>query len=102
MYHDERPDTAIFEAFDDHVAKDPAIGERNLMRAILRTAFEDLNKRGEVYRLARHFILSEESSYVYSFRNICYTLNLCPVTIRTRLGLHKNAPQDSNSDRLAA
>ena len=95
---DDKADTAIFSAFEDHVSKDPAIGERNLMRAILRTAFEDLNKRGEPYRMARLFLLSEDVSYVYSFRSICSVLALCPHTIRTRLGLFK----PSDSERLAA
>ena len=95
---DDKADTAIFSAFEDHVSKDPAIGERNLMRAILRTAFEDLNKRGEPYRMARLFLLSEDSSYVYSFRNMCAVLSLCPHTIRARLGLFKS----SDSERLAA
>jgi len=94
----DKADTAIFSAFEDHVSKDPALGERNLMRAILRTAFEDLNKRGEVYRMARMFLLSEDVTYVYSFRNICSILSLCPHTIRTRLGLFKS----SDSERLAA
>ncbi len=94
----DKADTAIFSAFEDHVSKDPALGERNLMRAILRTAFEDLNKRGEPYRLARMFLLSEDITYVYSFRSICAVLNLCPHTIRTRLALYKS----SDSERLAA
>ena len=95
---DDKADTAIFSAFEDHVSKDPALGERNLMRAILRTAFEDLNRRGEAYRMARMFLLSEDVAYVYSFRSICTVLSLCPHTIRTRLGLFKS----SDSERMAA
>jgi hypothetical protein len=98
MQTEDKADSAIYSAFEDHVNKDPALGERNLMRAILRTAFEDLTKRGEAYRLARMFLISEDTTYVYSFRSICNSLNLCPVTIRARLGLHKS----SDHDRMAA
>lgn len=94
----DKADTAIYSAFDDHVGKDPTIGERNLMRAVLRTAFEDLNKRGESYRMARLYLLSEDSSYVYSFKYICSVLGLCPHTIRTRLRLFKSP----DSEKLAA
>jgi hypothetical protein len=93
-----RADTAVETAFDDHVQRDPAIAERNLMRAILRTAFEDIKKRGESYRLARQFFLSNDEFYLFSFKSICYHLNLCPHTIRNRLRLIR----DSELERMAA
>ncbi len=93
-----RADSAIYTAFDDFLGKDPAVAERNLMRAILRTAFEDIRKRGDAYRHARSYILSNDDRYIYSFRCICYHLNLCPLTIRSRLGLLK----EHEMERLAA
>lgn len=94
----ELADTAIYSAFDDFLVKDPAIAERNLMRAILRTAFEDIRKRGEAYRQARQYVLSNDEQYLYSFKSICNHLSLCPQTIRARLGLTK----EHEPDRLAA
>lgn len=82
-----RADTAIYVAHDDFVKRDSAEPERNLMRAILRSAMEDMRKRGEAYRDARRYFMSNEDFYVYSFLSICYHLDLCPRTIRTVLGL---------------
>lgn len=81
-------DKAIYAAFDDVLPTDSAISEKNLMRAVLQTALEDIRKRGELYRQARLYLLCEEDYYLYSFLSICYHLNLCPKTIRSRLGLH--------------
>ena len=91
-----KAETAVETAFEDHIQRDPALAERNLMRAILQTAFEDIRKRGEPYRLARQYVLSNDECYLYSFKSICYHLNLCPHTIRIRLGLLKEP------ERLAA
>lgn len=82
-----RADTAIFVAHDDFVKRDSAEPERNLMRAILRSAMEDMRKQGESYRDARRYFTSNDDFYVYSFLSICYHLDLCPRTIRTVLGL---------------
>ena len=82
-----KADSAIHTAFEDVQHRDTAIGERNLMRAILRTAFEDLRKRGDAYRQARHYLLSDDEFYLYSFMSICNHLRICPFTVRRRLGL---------------
>lgn len=92
-----RADSAIFTAYDDFTPRDSAIAEKNLMRAILRTAFEDMKKRGEPYRQARHYFQSNDILYIYSFLNVCYHLSLCPKTIRTRLGIG-----DNREERMAA
>jgi len=93
-----KAETAVETAYDDFIQRDPAIAERNLMRAILQTAFEDVRKRGDQYRLARQYLLSNDDSYLYSFRCICYHLNLCPHTIRMRLGILR----ENEAARLAA
>ena len=99
-------ETAIYVAFDDHQAKDTAEGERNLMRAILRSAMEDIRKCGEPQREARRYFLSEEEGYLYSFLSVCYHLNLCPRTIRTLLGItedlrFRNRLESENSVQAA-
>lgn len=80
-------DVALESAFDDHQIRDTASAERNLMRAILRSAMDDLSKRGEPQRQARTFFLSEDDYYLYSFPSICSHLGLCAKTIRNRLGI---------------
>ncbi|MCB0322404.1 MAG: hypothetical protein KDD69_02490 [Bdellovibrionales bacterium] len=85
-------ETAIYAAYDDHRHRDPAEAERNLMRAVLRTAMEDIRKRGEPYRDARRYFLSTDELYAFSFLNVCYHLDLCPRTIRTVVGLTERSP----------
>ena len=82
-----KPETAIFIAHEDFSKRDIAEPEKNLMRAILRSAMEDIRKRGELYRDARRFFMSGDEFYVYSFLCICQHLDLCPRTIRTIMGL---------------
>ena len=80
-------DSAIYTAYDDHKQKDPAEAERNLMRAVLRSAMDDYRRRGEAHRDARRYFLSEYEQYLYSFLSVCHHLELCPKTIRTIVGL---------------
>lgn len=80
-------DSAVHVAYEDHVGHDPATPERNLMRAILKIAMDDLQKSGELYRDARAYVLSDDDHYLYSFLSICSHLNVCPHTIRKICGL---------------
>lgn len=82
-----KADSAIYTAFDDYTHRDPAESERNLMRAILRGALEDIRKRGEPYRDARRYLMAREEAYLFSFESVCQHLNLCPKSIRFVLGL---------------
>lgn len=82
-----KADTAIYTAFEDHQTRDTALGEKGLMQAILRSAMDDLQKRGDVHRQARFFFLSNDDQYLYSFLSICGHLGLCAKTIREKLGL---------------
>lgn len=85
-----KEDTAIFIAHDDHVSRDIAESEKNLMRAILRTAMDDLRKRGEAHRDARRYFLGTDDFYLYSFRSVCNHLQLCPKTVLTIVGLRED------------
>ena len=82
-----REDTAIYTAYDDHKETDIAEPERNLMRAILKSAMDDMSKRGEALRDALLFFNNPDDSYLFSFRSICNHLDLCPLTIRFLVGL---------------
>ncbi len=90
-------ESAIETAFDDHVGYDVSEPERNLMRAVLRSAMEDVKKNGEAHRDAMRFLNSDDDGYLYSFASICNHLGICPRTIRRVLGLRS----DSN-ERIAA
>jgi hypothetical protein len=89
-----RPETAIFVAHEDFNKRDVAEAEKNLMRAILQTAMEDIRKKGEVYRDARRYFSSKDDFYLYSFLSICYHLDLCPRTIRTVIGLNEDRERE--------
>ena len=91
----KHPDTAIYTAFDDYQPRDTAQSERNLIRAVLLLAMDDIKKTGEVQRDARRFFASNNIVYPYSFLNICFSLNLCPRTIRTIIGLDREPISES-------
>lgn len=101
MANQKSSDVAIYTAYEDHKASDIAEPEKNLMRAVLRTAMEDIRKRGEPYREARRYLLSNDDFYLYSFLSVCHHLNLCPRTVRTIVGLTTGADL-SNPDEMAA
>ena len=82
-----KPDTAIYTAYDDHTPQDAADAEKNLMRAILTSAMQDIKKRGEAYRDARRYLSSGDDSYLYSFESICRHLDLCSATLRELCGV---------------
>ncbi len=86
-------ETAIYVAHDDFTKRDVAEAERNLMRAVLQTAMEDIRKKGEAYRDARRYFGSRDDFYLYSFLSVCYHLELCPRTIQTVVGLTSESAQ---------
>ena len=90
-------ETAIYTAYDDHQGKDSAEAEKNLMRAILQSAMEDIRKRGEPYRDARRYFLSRDDYYLFSFLSVCHHLDLCPRTIRTLIGLSNGGQIERSS-----
>jgi hypothetical protein len=95
-------DTAIYTAYDDFQGIDSAEAEKNLMRAILKSAMDDIRKHGEAAREALHYFLSEEDYYLYSFLSVCRHLGLCHKTIRTVVGLLDPETPAEKSGELVA
>ena len=95
-------DTAIYTAYDDFQGLDSAEAEKNLMRAILKSAMDDIRKHGEASREALNYFLSEEDFYLYSFLSVCRHLGLCHRTIRTVVGLFDSDFQRENGSELVA
>ena len=91
-----RDDTAIYTAYDDHKELDLAEPERNLMRAILKSAMDDMTKKGEALRDAMLFFNNPDDSYLFSFKSICSHLDLCPLTIRFLVGLPSKKKNNLN------
>ena len=80
-------ETAIHSAYDEYKAFDISEPEKNLMRAILRGALDDVEKRGISHKEAWNYIMDNDDSYLYSFISICNHLGICPQRIRNTLGL---------------
>ncbi len=85
-----RAETAIFIGFEEYLPIDPSEPEKNLMAAVLKSAFDDLKREGLPKREARDYFLSNDTRYIYSFINVCLHLGLCSKTIRALMGLNQN------------
>lgn len=85
----EDRNTAIFIAYEDHQETELAVPERELLRAILRSALLDVRraKSAEELRKAKIYLLDGDEDYIFSFRSICQFLNLVPERIIEALGL---------------
>ena len=92
-------DTAIYIAYDDHQAFDPARPERELLRAVLMSALSDVKKSGGIHEEARQFFLSEEDDYIFSFRSICFFLNVDPSKILVLTGLSEEEIKEQENSR---
>lgn len=84
----EKKNTAIYVAYEDEEGFDPALPERNLLRAILLAAMSDAQDGGKGARQAVQFFSSLDEDYIFSFRSICNHLELDPSTILKVVGLY--------------
>jgi len=94
----EKANTEIYVAYDDYVPFDPATPERNLLRAILMSAMNDVKKTGEVRRQAREFFLRPEDDYIFSFHSICSFLEVDAKSILLVTGLAEEASQEREEE----
>ena len=96
MSKDKRTDAAaIHTAYDDHKPLDVSEPEKNLMRAILNSAIDDMAKSEAAKTQAKSYFLSQDEEYVYSFQSICTHLDLCDKTVLELVGLMKKAKDKS-------
>jgi|688.fasta_scaffold1630390_1 hypothetical protein len=80
-----------FQAYDDHEDFDISASEKELLRAILVGALQDIKKPGLEQRKATEFFLSPEDDYVFSFLSICDFLSLDPTKVLVVAGLEKGS-----------
>ncbi len=85
-----RAETAIFIAHEEYIKSDPAESEKNLMRAILQSAMDDVRKNGDPHKQAFKYFTSNDDEYIYSFLSICSHLSLCSKTILNLLGIRNS------------
>ncbi len=79
--------TAIYVAYEEAVPFDPAVPEKNLLRAVLLSAMLDLKKPGDAGRRATEYFLSPDEDYLFSFASVCNFLNVDTDKILTVTGL---------------
>ncbi|MBX7137540.1 MAG: hypothetical protein K1X83_06100 [Oligoflexia bacterium] len=87
-----KKNTEIYVAYDDHEPFDPSRPERNLLRAVLSSAMSDMQKGGTSAEKAQEYFLSPEDDYLFSFRSVCNFLELDPKTILIVVGLEDRLP----------
>jgi hypothetical protein len=80
--------TIIFVANDDFELFDPSYPEKDLLRAVLLNAIDDLDHNGLEGRRALDFFLSpDHEDYLFSFRSICNHLDLDPNKVLRQIGI---------------
>ena len=98
----EDKNTAIYIAYEDHEVPDPALPERNLLRAILATALSDIKKPGDSSRRATEYFLNPDDEYVFSFLSVCNHLDIDPNQVLKVTGLVKSKSAGSSSKSVEA
>ena len=85
----EERQTVIYIAYDDFEPFDTAIPEKELLRAVLINAIDDLHHGGLEGRRAAEFFLNldESEDYLFSFVSICRHLELNPTVVLRSIGL---------------
>lgn len=87
--------TIIFVADDDFELFDPSYPEKDLLRAVLLNAIDDLDHNGLEGKRALDFFLSpDHEDYLFSFRSICNHLDLDPNTLLRQIGLSAKPSTD--------
>ena len=89
-----------FKGFEEFEPFDFATPEKELLRAILVGALNDIKKKGHEKRKATEFFLSPEDDYIFSFLSICDFLRVSPNKILTVAGLKEGAPNDTSLESL--
>ena len=84
---DKPNDTKIYVAHEDAVPFDFAAPEKNLLRAVLTAAMDDLRKSGDTAKKAVEYFLSSEEQYIFSFRGICFQLGMDPDQVLILTGI---------------
>lgn len=87
MNKEERNHIA-YKGFEELEPHDPSVPEKELLRAILVTALNDIKKMGDDKRKATEFFLSPDDDYVFSFLSICDYLRLDARRILVVAGLN--------------
>ncbi len=86
-----KENTAIYVAFEELEPFDPSKPEKNLLRAVLASAMNDLRQTGDVGRKAHEYFLSRDERYIFSFRSVCNFLDLDPKTMLWVVGLREDS-----------
>ena len=89
-------DTAIYVAYEEFEPRDTAVAEKDLLRAVLLTAMNDLQRNGDQSKKAREYFLSPENSHLFSFRSVCNLLDIDRTQVLRIVGLWDESAQSSD------
>jgi hypothetical protein len=73
--------------FEEEGPFDFVVPEKNLLRAVLMSALNDLKQSGDLQRKATEFFLSRDEDYIFSFRSICDFLSVDPTKVLRVAGI---------------
>lgn len=88
---DKEKTQVVYHAYGDIDPLDPSDPEKELLRAILVGAIQDMRKESLEKRKATEFFLSPEDDYVFSFLSICDYLKIDPNKVLVVTGIKKGS-----------
>ena len=98
----EDKNTAIFIAYEEEGEPDSAVREKNLLRAVLLNAMNDLRKQGMFAHRATEYFLSPDEDYIFSFRSVCNHLNIDFKRVLLVMGLQKRVEREQPPEEQPA
>jgi hypothetical protein len=99
MSDKEQKNNIDFKGFEEFEPYDTSNPEKELLRAILVGALNDVKKKGYEKRKATEFFLSPEDDYIFSFLSICDFLRVNPNKVLVVAGL-KESTEGENVTKL--
>lgn len=91
-------EVAIYTAYEDFPALDPAMPEKNLLRALLVTAMADVKKTGQIRKRALDYFFSTNDDYAFSFEAVCDYLDIDPQSVLATVKRLDKGAQDKNKE----
>lgn len=98
----EEKNTAIFVAYEEEGEPDSAVPEKNLLRAVLLNAMNDLRKDGASAHKAMEYFLNPEEEYIFSFRSVCNHLNIDFKRVLKAAGVYQRKAETRETAEEAA
>lgn len=83
-------ETAIYVAYEDFESIDESVSEKFLLKAVLTSAMNEVDKEGDNAKDAIRYFLDPTNEYIFSFQSVCEHLSVSPKQILIATGLFHN------------